>query len=326
LFIIIRVNVMKNINVRGKYLAIAALVAAFMLTGPKVLAAGDLIGYWNFDEATGTTAADSSGNSNDGTFTGPGVTHSTVLPPTSCFVNTHSLQFNGSGDYVNIPDNATMDPANQISISFWMNPDTVTNGYQHVVFKQGPVVTSYGVWLNGDHVYMEDNDNTVRGLNSNSTVTPGVWYYITVTYNGTDQDLYIDGVLDNHQTIPGITLAYTNSPVKVGSGDYNNPFAGYVDDLRIYDRALTQAEVTDLASGGCGPGVASAASQNNPTTQNQNANPSTQATVTTSGSDPATLTDTGLNITLSTCLATCLLISAIIVRRFKIKPKTIERY
>ncbi len=148
-----------------------------------------------------------------------------------------------------------MDPANAISISFWMNANTVSNGYQHIVFKQGPSVTSYGVWLNGNHIYMEDNDNSVRSLTSNATVTAGTWHYITVTYDGTTQALYIDGALDNSQPLANITLEYENSPVKVGSGDYNNSFNGYVDDLRIYGRALTGAEVADLAGGGCGPGV-----------------------------------------------------------------------
>lgn len=238
-------------------MAVAGLgLGLFVWFGRPVLAVSDsLIGYWNFDEATGTTSADSSGNGNDGTFTGSGVAHSTVLPPTSCFINTHSLSFSGAGGYVSIPDNATMDPASAISISFWMKANTVSNGYQHIVFKQGPVVTSYGVWLNGDHVYMEDNDNSVRSLASNTAITADAWHYITVTYDGTTQALYIDGALDNSQSLPGITLTYQNSPVKVGSGDYNNPFNGYVDDLRIYGRALSNTEIADLAGGGCGPGV-----------------------------------------------------------------------
>lgn len=240
-------------------MTIAAVGLGFGLLiwhGRTVSAISDnLIGYWNFDEASGTTSADSSGNGNDGTFVGSGVTHSTDLPPTSCFINTHSLSFDGTGGYVSIPDNATMDPANAISISFWMKANTVSNGYQHIVFKQGPVVTSYGVWLNGNHIYMEDNDNSVRSLTSNATITADTWHYITVTYDGTTQALYIDGALDNSQSLPGITLSYENSPVKVGSGDYNNPFNGYVDDLRIYGRALTSSEIADLAGGGCGPGV-----------------------------------------------------------------------
>lgn len=268
-------------------LAIAVLAISVICYGPQAHAASDLIGYWNFDEASGPASADSSSNSNHGTFSGAGVTHSTVLPPTSCFVNTHSVMFDGSGDYVSIADNASMDPTNAISISFWMNPNTVSNGYQHIVFKQGPVVTSYGVWLANDHIYMEDNDNSIRGMNSNSAVTAGAWHYITVTYDGTTQGLYIDGVLDNSQVIPGITLTYTNSPVKIGSGDYNNPFAGYVDDLRIYNRALTAGEIADMAAGGCGPGVAAAA-QNNPT-------PSTPSSTNTPV-DSAQLSNTGSSI------------------------------
>ena len=247
---------MRRVRRIASTLLTAAIVSVFALSAPAS-AAGGLVGYWNFDETSGTATADSSGNGNNGTFIGTGATRSTVLPPTSCFVNVRSLQVDGSGDYVEIPDSPSMDPADEITIAFWMNPDTVSNGYQHIVFKQGPVVTSYGVWLNGANVYMEDNDNSVRSLSSNAALSVGDWHYIAVTYDGNIQSLYIDGVLDNSQSLPGITLSYQNSPIKVGTGDYNNPFAGYIDDLRIYDRALTAGEVADLSAGGCGPGVAS---------------------------------------------------------------------
>ncbi len=296
----------KWIQTFGVVMATVTLVAV----GGSAAAAGDLVGYWNFDEATGTTAADASGNANHGTFVGSGATHSTVLPPTSCFVNTHSVQFDGSGSHVEIADNATMDPPSAISISFWMNPDTVTNGYQHVVFKQGPVVTSYGVWLANDHIYMEDNDNSIRSLTSNATVTAGAWHYITVTYDGATQKLYIDGALDNSQSLPGITLSYMNSPVKIGAGDYNNPFAGYIDDLRIYNRALTDPEIADLASGGCGPGVTS--------------NIVSPASASSSGSTtpiPAagatTLVDSGANVALTTAVAGLIIVTAFSVSKYR---------
>ncbi len=286
-------------------------VATFAVLGSSAAAAGDLVGYWNFDEATGTTAADASGNANHGTLTGSGATHSTVLPPTSCFVNTHSVQFDGSGDHVEIADNATMDPTSAISISFWMNPDTVTNGYQHVVFKQGPLVTSYGVWLANDHIYLEDNDNSIRSLTSNATVTAGAWHYITVTYDGTTQKLYIDGVLDNSQSLPGITLAYTNSPVQIGAGTYNNPFAGYIDDLRIYSRALTDPEIADLATGGCGPGVTSAI------VSPASASSSGSTSPTSAADASATLVDSGANVALTTGFASFVIAAAFIVAKSK---------
>lgn len=293
-----------------KFGAVLATVT-FVVAGGSAGAAGDLVGYWNFDEATGTNASDASGNANHGTFVGSGATHSTVLPPTSCFVNTHSVQFDGSGDHVEIADNATMDPTSAISISFWMNPDTVTNGYQHIVFKQGPVVTSYGVWLAGDHIYMEDNDNSIRSLTSNAAVTAGDWHYVTVTYDGTTQKLYIDGVLDNSQSLPGITLTYTNSPVKIGTGDYNNPFAGYVDDLRIYNRALTDPEIADLAAGGCGPGVVSnIVSPASAASGSGSATPAASAGATT-------LVDSGIHVELAVGIAVLVVTVAVFVKRRK---------
>lgn len=271
---------MKNIRLLIKVsraLLIVSLV--FVVFGSRAYADSDLIGYWNFDEASGSTYADSSENANNGTIVGTGVTHSTDVAPISCFDDPYSVSFDGSGGYVSIPDNASMDPANQISIAFWMNANTVSNGYQHIIFKQGPVVTSYGVWLFNNHIYMEDNDNTVRSLTSNATISTGTWYYIAVTYDGQTQKLYIDGNLDNSQSLPGIILTYENSPVKIGAGDYNNPFSGYVDDLRIYSTALTQSQVTDLAGGGCGPGVLPQQS----TTNTQDPDPIVTSTV---SSDP----------------------------------------
>ncbi|MEI9913937.1 MAG: LamG domain-containing protein [Candidatus Saccharibacteria bacterium] len=257
-------------------LTVGLILAAFSV---RAYADSGLIGYWNFDEASGSAYADSSENVNDGTIVGTGVNHSTDVAPISCFSDPYSVSFDGSGGYVSIPDSASMDPTSQISIAFWMNANTVNNGYQHIIFKQGPVVTSYGVWLFNNHIYMEDNDNTVRSLTSNATINTGTWYYITVTYDGQTQKLYVDGNLDNSQSLPGITLSYENSPIKIGSGDYNNPFSGYVDDLRIYSTALSQNQVTDLAGGGCGPGVLS--SQPSPDTQN------TDPPTTTVSTDPA---------------------------------------
>ncbi len=271
---------MKSYSDKVKLLSLSFLALAVILfPGVTTRADSGLIGYWNFDEADGLTYSDSSSNNNDGTVTGAGVSHSTDVPPVSCFNDPYSVSFDSSGDYVSIPDNATMDPTDQISIVFWMKANNVSNGYQHIVFKQGPVVTSYGVWLSDNHVYMEDNDNTVRSLTSNATINTDTWYFIAVTYDGDTQKLYINSDLDNSQPLPGITLTYENSPVKIGSGDYNNAFDGYVDDLRIYSTALTATQVADLAGGGCGPGVEPQTTANTTVTNNTTAESTSTAAI-----------------------------------------------
>jgi hypothetical protein len=220
-------------------------------------AAGDLVGYWPFDD-TGSQIVDTSGNANDGTING-GVTSSTDVPPVSCFNDPRSLAFDGvGGSYINVPDAASMDPASQITIAFWVKPVAINNSnYQHIIFKNmGGGLTSYGVWYDPTgHIYAETNDTIVRGIASTGVVAPGAWHYVVVDYNGVDQKLYIDGALNNTNHVPGITIGYGGFPLKIGDGDFNLPLQGNIDDLRIYDRGLTDQEVADLAAGGCGPNV-----------------------------------------------------------------------
>lgn len=124
----------------------------------------------------------------------------------------------------------------------------------------------------------------MHSLTSNTVLTTGKWYCIAVTYDGNNQDLYINSTLDNSQALSNITLTYTNDPLMIGSGTYNNPFNGYVDDLRIYDTALTTTQIADLAGGGCGPGV-------NPPVQTPSiikSSPSLSTTVSTNSNSTAT--------------------------------------
>ncbi|MGH2613206.1 MAG: LamG-like jellyroll fold domain-containing protein [Rhabdochlamydiaceae bacterium] len=254
-------------------------------------AAGNLVAYWKFDETSGMTATDSSGNGNTGTLNNSAITHSTsIVAPITCFSNPASLHFPGvQADYVSVPDNSSFDPATQITIAFWMNPDTVSINYQHMVFKYNGNLTAYGVWLHNANVYMETNNNSIHSLTSNATVSVGDWHYIAVTFDGTTQKLYIDGSLDNEATPSGMTgISYgtdpSEYPLKIGSGDYNNGFEGYIDDVRFYDRALSASEISNLAGGGCGPDVPTATPTPDPTSAPIQ---STQQTTSNSTSKPS---------------------------------------
>lgn len=248
-----------------------------LMNAGKVFAAGSLVGYWNFDEQTGTTAIDSSGMTNDGTLNGNVAYSTAVLPPTTCFNNLSSLQFDGTGgSYVEVPNASSMNPTSQITIAFWMNATTLSSAdYTHLLFKnQNGVLTSYGIWVDPTgHIYMETNDGSVRGLSGTSVLGTSTWHYIVATYDGTTQKLFVDGVMEAAAVLPGLTLGYQNYPLKIGNGDFNLPFNGYLDDLRIYDRGLTDQEIADLAAGGCGPDVPPAEADNGTPAPIENTDP-----------------------------------------------------
>lgn len=242
----------------GLVTAIGALVT--LATAAPVYAASSLVGYWNFEETSGTTSADVSGTGNSGNFVGSGITISPDVPPTTCYVNERSLHFNGDGSYVNVPDTPSMDP-DYISIAFWVKPEVTASQYQHLVFKQRipGVATSYGVWLdNLGRPYAEFSDGGVSGVAGTTTLPLNQWSYVVVTYDGSNINMYINGALDAHRAYGNGPIQYGGYPLKIGHGDYNYPFQGSIDDLRIYNRALTTQEVADINAGGCGPGVAPA--------------------------------------------------------------------
>lgn len=241
-------------------LVTALLFGVFFVTNHPASALTDLVGYWNFEEKNGTVSADVSGTGNSGTFVGNGIGISTQVPPTTCYVNERSLHFSGDGSYVNVPDTPSMDP-DYISIAFWVKPDAVTSSYQHIIFKQRipGMATSYGVWLSDTgRPYAEFSDGGASGLAATTSLTVGTWNYVAVTYDGSDINMYVNGVHDAHRTYANGPIQYGGHPLKIGHGDYNSAFQGNVDDLRIYNRALTTSEVANIYAGGCGPGVAPA--------------------------------------------------------------------
>jgi hypothetical protein len=187
--------------------------------------------------ANGGSALDSSGNSNTGTLLG-GVTHVGGLPG---FGN--ALHFDGTG-YVMTNDSATLDPQTAITVSAWINADTWSNGNERILQK------STG---NNDNQYrlLEEGGVLKWDITNVGTVTAalpstGVWHNVTGTYDGKTMILYVDG----NQVASGAAsnlIPVTNGPLFVGTKNAGAPlgdhFAGTIDEVRIYSRALTQAEI-----------------------------------------------------------------------------------
>ncbi len=189
-----------------------------------------LVGWWKFDEANGTTAYDSAG-SNNGTIYG-GATWTTG------HIN-GALSFNGSNNYVNCGSG----PSNydNITVSAWMKTTT-----------HGPLVSnrytagSYGTWYTLFSDVIEIGDNTNGGYKSltfNTTTLDGAWHHIVYTKNGTSHVIYVDGSLDQQFT-SNADISWSR-PLYIGKR-LSAWFNGVIDDVRIYNRALTANDVALL--------------------------------------------------------------------------------
>ena len=198
--------------------------------------------HWDLDETSGTTAADSIGSS-DGTLNNfPGDNSQW-----SCFAG-GSLLFDGSDDYVSLPTESDYDFTTAMSVAVWVN---VTN---FDVAEQAIVTKGDTAWRLERNAGTDGVQFTVAGLSSNTVVQGSIsvnddnWHHVAGVYDGSDLLLYVDGQLDNSVTATG-TMDTNGSSVYFGAnaGVAGREFNGRMDDVYIYDTALTPAAVLALA-------------------------------------------------------------------------------
>ena len=190
-----------------------------------------LVGYWTFDEGSGSTAADSSGNGNNGTLANFPSDNSEWVSGT---VGSGALQFGGTNQEVIAPCPAT--GITSYSISGWIKTSSTpilsammswgNNAYIMDDTAHGTGFTTDGAFLDGAHV--------------GTSLIDGKWHHIVGTYDGVNDSLYIDGAL--------AATATNTSTLQSGCaiGYAYTYFNGSIDDVRVYNRALSASEVTNL--------------------------------------------------------------------------------
>ena|GEM_PF-646076 len=213
---------------------------------------GSQIGYWKFDEGSGTTA-DNEGN-------GGGALNGTINSATWSKAGKHdkALYFDGSTSNVNIPDNNALDLANAWTVGGWFNPDdTVLTGSDRQVLiskwqTSSGLLINYYLFINpsGKAEARLSNGSSSTGVISNTILSPHNWYHIFATFDGTTGDLkiYVNSKLEA-TTATGFSSAYVNTgPVKLGQydfawGGYRDEYKGFMDDVKIYSAALTADQI-----------------------------------------------------------------------------------
>lgn len=225
---------------------------------PKALADTGLLGYWAFDEGSGTTATDSSGSGNTGTLIN-NPTYSSAAPTT--FSNPYSLNFNGTNNYIAINNNP-LTGSSAFSISAW-----IKYTYASIAWRSDTVISSYDnafgdgflIGLNGDStgakLSFTKRYNYTAGVATANTVLPlNQWTHVagTVASDGTIT-IYINGTAQTSTGIKIGSLRNTNATYIGGgysgsSSTVTSFWYGPIDDVRLYNRMLTSDEVAQLAS------------------------------------------------------------------------------
>jgi hypothetical protein len=197
-----------------------------------------------FDEMSGLTAFDSSPSSSHASISGASWTAGK---------SGGGLQFDGINDMLTVADATSLD-LTRMTLEAWVKPATVS-GWRSLLVKE------IGAGTTGDLVYaLYANSDTVGGpgtfISANNfkhtdvgptRLSVGQWAHVAATYDGTVLRLYVNGIQVAWFGVTG-SIASSTSPLRIGGNTiWGEFFAGVMDDVRVYDRALTQADIqTDM--------------------------------------------------------------------------------
>ena len=203
-----------------------------------------LVIYLPFNEGTGTITYDQSGNGNNGTLSG--TTLPTWVPGK---IGAGALSFNGSTSAVTLSNSASFNTmTSSFSITHWIKTVSSTSQMYTVGNAGGGNGYRFGL-TSGEVAFLVGNGSDTETTCGSKTVNDGTWHMISGIFNlsGTDQfSCYIDGAFQANVSLPSNYSSMSTSAPGIGKPPCCQPFNGSLDDVRIYNRALSAAEISQL--------------------------------------------------------------------------------
>jgi len=229
-------------------------LACFVLLLSPAAEAADpsLVGCWKFDESSGTTAYDSSGNGNDGTLVLAGSAIS------SAWVSgkyDSALSFDGVDDYVQLTKQPPITEG--FTFSAWVKRNGDSPSTQEVFNNHQFFLRTMPENENSDNPFETfvnlSNGSVEPRANSSVASTIGQWFFVTVTWDKTTLKIYVNGELSGSSTRSG-ELTSTTVEARIGRGEQTNvnanPFNGLIDEVAFFDVVLEAEDIEAIMNGG----------------------------------------------------------------------------
>ena len=199
-----------------------------------------LVAAYDFNESSGTSALDASGNGNTRTITGATRTSGKFGS---------ALNFDGKKDLVRINASASLNVSSEVTLEAWVNPAVTQGGWRTILQRE-----AVAYWLHASH----DNGNlrpatggTFNGgefwFPSPSSIPVNSWSHLALTYDGNLLRLYVNGNVVASRAVTG-SIQTNDKPLWIGGSEpFGEFFQGRIDEVRVYNRALSQSEIqTDM--------------------------------------------------------------------------------
>lgn len=226
-------------RVFGVLLALAAAVPAYAQTG--------LVAAYSFDEGGGTSVSDASGNGHDGIISGAAWTSGKFGG---------ALAFDGASNWVTVPDGAGLELTAGMTLEAWINA-TAPTSWRCVIMKERSGGLSYALY-GGDgsgHAAAYIRRTSDVDATSGAVLPSNVWTHVAATYDGAALKTYVNGTQVASRAITGNIVTSAQALRIGGNSAWGEYFSGLIDEVRIYNRALTVAEIQADINTPVGSGV-----------------------------------------------------------------------
>lgn len=183
----------------------------------------------------------------------------TIFPGVS-ILNSYSVNFDGVNDFVDFGDNYTFEHSQAFSISFWVKPNNIA-ATRCLISKCSNDANVYGynlqhlITTGRIQIQMRSSGGTFPIHSFTSALTPGIWQHVVFTYSGNSNisgaRCYVDSVIGDTPASSALTGTFANTAsFVVGARNTAFPFSGNIDEVSVWNKALSQAEVTEIYNSG----------------------------------------------------------------------------
>jgi chitodextrinase len=208
---------------------------------PAASTASGLVAAYGFNEGSGTTVTDSSGKGNTGSIANATWTTSGRFG--------RALSFNGSNSMVTVNDSASLDVTGAMTLEAWVYPQGSLSDWRTILMKEQAgsdvyYIETVGGQMVGDVYVGGSKHNTY----SDTAIALNTWSHLAATYDGANLRIYINGTLAHAATSLTGNIQTSTGALRIGGNSiWGEYFQGLIDEVRIYNRALSSTEIaTDM--------------------------------------------------------------------------------